>query len=197
LARQGRDGVSLLLAGIFAGRVGGRPRVWLGRKSGRRCAGGTPRPSRALRKTAPIVAGALLLAAAGCGESEGVADGAAVTAYVAAPLCAEAERELAKEGGGAGEIRVRVVCLAPVDRGGRLDLAAVGANARRATEDSTAIAYIERPGQAARFSEPIVDSAGIAWISSDSGAAAIQRVLDAVAESDSSSLRSSVNDALP
>jgi len=132
-----------------------------------------------------------LLALAGCGQGEGVAEDAVVTVYVAAPLCAEAQ------GGRAGEVRVRVVCLGPDKaRGERLDLAQVGANARRATEDSTAIAYVEQKGPAGRFSEPIVDSAGIAWINASSGASAMQRVLQAVEASDSSSLRSSVHESL-
>jgi hypothetical protein len=131
-----------------------------------------------------------LLALAGCGEGEGVAEDAVVTVYVAARLCAEAE------GGRAGDVRVRVACLEPVDRAGRLDLARVGANARRATEDSTAIAYVEQQGPPGRFSEPIVDSAGIAWIHASSGEQAIQRVLAAVEESDSNSLRSSVHESL-
>lgn len=119
-----------------------------------------------------------------------MAEDAVVTAYVAAPLCAEAQ------GGRAGDLRVQVVCLEPVGRGGRLDLAQVGTNARRATEDSTAIAYVEQQGPAARFSEPIADSAGIAWIQATSGASAMQRVLRAVEESDSSSQRASVQEAL-
>ena len=49
-------------------------------------------------------------------------------------------------GGRAGELRVRLVCLADAEAGGRLDLATVGANARRATEDSSAVGYIEAPG---------------------------------------------------
>lgn len=113
-----------------------------------------------------------------------------VTAYVAAPLCAEAH------GGRAGDVRVRVACLPPVERAGRFDLAQVGANARRATEDSAAIAYVEQQGPAGRFSEPVVDSAGIAWIHSSSGASAMQRVLEAVEESDSSSLRADVHESL-
>ncbi len=91
---------------------------------------------------------------------------------------------------------MRASCLPPVDRASHLDLAAVGANARRATEDSTTVAYIEQPGPAGRFSEPIVDSAGIAWISSNSGSTAITRLLGAIGEADSSSLRVSVRDAL-
>ena len=67
-------------------------------------------------------------------------EGATVTAYVrrrSAPRrsgsCAARRRE-------PGELRVRVVCL-PSRRGsGKLDLATAGANARRATEDSTTVA---------------------------------------------------------
>lgn len=142
-----------------------------------------------------MLACALLLAMAGCGEGEGAADGAAVTAYVAAPLCGGAMGELKREGARAGEVRVRVVCLPGQRDGTRLDLAATGANARRATEDSTAIAYVEQSGPAARFSEPILEAAGIAWIETGSGAAAIGEVLDAVAKADSGSLRESVRDA--
>lgn len=167
-----------------------------GRKSGRRCAGGAPHPSRAWRKASLAAACASLLLAAGCGESEGVADGATVTTYVAAPLCAEARSALEREGARAGEVSVRVVCLASVEDGKRLDLASVGANARRATEDSTSIAYVENPGSANRFARPIVEEAGIAWTTSTSGATAIGRVLDALAEADSGSLRDSVREAL-
>lgn len=131
-----------------------------------------------------------LLALAGCGGGEGVADDAVVTAYVAAPLCAEAE------GGPAGDVRVQVLCLDPVERAGRLDLAQVGANARRATEDSTTIAYIEQKGPAGRFSQPIVDAAAIAWVESSSGASTMQRVLTAVEGSDPSSLRADVHESL-
>jgi hypothetical protein len=137
----------------------------------------------------------LLVAGVGCGEA-GVADDATVTAYVAAPLCAEAKRELEREGGSAGDIRVRAVCLGAVEIGGRLDLATVGANARRATEDSTAVGYVEIRGPAARFSEPIVDSAGIAFVSTSSGKVGMARLLQAIRDADSSSLRESVHNAL-
>jgi hypothetical protein len=131
----------------------------------------------------------------GCGEA-GVADDAVVTAYVAAPLCAEAKRELAREDGRAGDIRVRIVCLRETEAGKRLDLAAVGANARSATEDSAAIGYVESRGPATRFSRPIVDSAGIAFVNASSGKAGTARLLDAIREADSSSLRESVHDGL-
>jgi hypothetical protein len=147
-----------------------------------------------------------LLGAGGCGESSGVEDGATVTAYVAAPLCAEAKQELEREGARAGELRVRLFCLevttpaggtdqAPAGAGG-LDLATVGANARRATEDSTAVGYLQAPGAAVRFSRPILEAAGIATVVDDSGTRAMNRLLDAIATADTGSLRQSVSDAL-
>jgi len=141
--------------------------------------------------------GVLLLAGAGCGEEEGVADGAEVTAYVAAPLCAGAESELARSGGRTGSVRIRAVCLPEVRTAGGIDLAAVGANARRASEDSTAVGYLEQPGPATRFSGPILESAGIAQITAGSGAAAMARLLGAVREAgDAASMREGVADAL-
>lgn len=103
-----------------------------------------------------------------------MAEDAVVTVYVAAPLCADARL------GPAGDVRVRVACLAPVERGGRLDLARVGANARRATEDSAAVAYLEETGPASRFSEPIVESAGIAYVVASSGTEGMARVREAI-----------------
>jgi hypothetical protein len=141
---------------------------------------------------------ALLVAAAltGCGGESGVAAGASVAAYVEAPLCAGAKRALAQEGGKAGEARVRMVCLAPTERGGRIDLATIGANARRATQDSGSVAYLETPARPS-FSRPIVESASIAVIRADSGAVAMNRLLKAIGESGSSgSLRESVREAL-
>jgi hypothetical protein len=139
---------------------------------------------------------ALLVAGAGCGEGEGVAAGATVTAYVEAPLCMGAKRELMKQGGRAGEVRVRVVCLGSVDDGKRLDLATVGANARRATEDSAAVGYVEPPVTPS-FSRPIVEAAGIAVIRGSSGAMAMRELLGAIGEAgDSNSLRESVRSSL-
>jgi hypothetical protein len=132
---------------------------------------------------------------AGCGES-GVASGATVAVYVAAPLCAEAEAELRREGRGAGDVEVRAVCLAATETGDRSDLAAAGANARRAAEDSTAVAFLEAPGPAARFTQPIVEAAEIAWVETDSGSEAMRRVLDALGERGSTLPRDAVRDAL-
>lgn len=127
-----------------------------------------------------------LLIAAGCGEG-GAASGATVSVYMAAPLCARAS------GGRAGDLKVRLVCLAPVEKEGRVDLAAAGANARRATEDSTAVAYVEAPGPAAEFSRSIVEAADIAWIETSSGSGAMKRILSAL-EADTSSPRRAVLD---
>jgi hypothetical protein len=92
---------------------------------------------------------------------------------------------------------VRVACLASARDGGRLDLARVGANARRASEDSTTVAYLEAPDAAANpFSRPILDSANIPRIASSSGEAAMAQLLKAVADADLSSLRDSVREAL-
>jgi branched-chain amino acid transport system substrate-binding protein len=139
-----------------------------------------------------------LLLGAGCGESEGAAKGATVSVYAAASLCSEARDELARDGGRAGDVRVRVICLPSAESSRKLDLARIGANARRATEDSTTVGYIGEPTRAAsRFSEPILEEAGIAQLSETSGAVGIKKLLKAVDEAgSSSSLRESVKDAL-
>jgi hypothetical protein len=146
---------------------------------------------------AALIALALATGAIGCGEDEGVARGATVSVYVSRPLCAEANRELAREGGRAGDLRVRAVCLRPTEAGGRLDLAAVGADARRASEDSTTVAYLEGPdGAGRRFAQPILESAGIAHLTAGSGEGGTKRILEAIGEADSSSLRHAVREAL-
>jgi hypothetical protein len=133
----------------------------------------------------------VLFGAIGCGEGEGVSAGATVAAYVEAPLCAGAKRRLATAGGRAGSVRVRVVCLEPVVADGRKDLVVAGANARRATEDSTTVGYLEPP-TAPSFSRPIVEAASIAVIRANSGEAAMDRLLGAIGEADSGSLRDAV-----
>ncbi|MFN8163020.1 MAG: hypothetical protein U0R26_04160 [Solirubrobacterales bacterium] len=152
---------------------------------------------RILEPAALLIACALATLIGGCGGDGGFSSGATVSVYASAHLCAGARRELAQEEGRAGSVRIRVVCLASERNGGRLSLATIGANARRATEDSTAMAYIEGPSSdAARFSRPLVESAGIAWISGSSGETAMGQVLGAIAEADSSSVRDSVREAL-
>lgn len=133
----------------------------------------------------------------GCGGGEGVAKGAAVTAYVVPPLCAEASRELAQNRGRAGDLRVKAVCLPKVESGGRLKLAVVGANARRATEDSTGIAFLEAPGRAGSFSHPVLETAEVPWIVTSSGKAAMAELLKAIEHAGGSgSLRASLAETL-
>jgi len=140
--------------------------------------------------------------AGGCGE-EGAAGGATVTVYVSAPLRgAEAEagrrlcdeaREQAGQGRGGAELRLRVVCLDASGPDGAWTLAQVGANARRATEDSTAVAYVGEPDpEARRQSRPIVDAAGIAELGGMSGREAVAAVRTAIAEGDESEPRQAV-----
>lgn len=139
----------------------------------------------------------VLVALAGCGEGGGVAAGATLRAYVVPPLCAEAEDELEREDGRASDLHVDAICLRSVERRHHLKLAVIGANARRATEDSTAIAFLEAPGKANGFSHPILESAEIPLIASSSGKAAMARLLEAVERaSGSGSLRSALSDEL-
>jgi hypothetical protein len=144
-----------------------------------------------------LASAALLVAVAGCGGAEGVEAGATVTAYVVSPLCAGAEQQLKRAGGRAGDARVKAVCLLSIERKGQLQLATAGANARRATEDSTAVAYLEAPGRAGSFSHPILETAEIPWIVTSSGKAAMAQLLRAIDNAGSSgSLRASVSDEL-
>ena len=136
------------------------------------------------------------LLVAGCGSS-GVSKDATVTAYVEAPLCAGAKQELAKHDGRAGDLRVRAVCLSNPREARQLSLATLGANARRATEDSTAVAYLEAPdSKASRFVHPILETAEVPWISNNSGAAAMSRLLTLIPDADSGSLRQSLREEL-
>jgi hypothetical protein len=89
-------------------------------------------------------------------------------------------------------LTVRVACLAPTETGGRADLARAGANARRATEDSSSVAFLEPPGRTARFARPIIEAAGIAFVETSSGAATAREVLRALEDRGSSSPRSAV-----
>ncbi|HVO54384.1 MAG TPA: hypothetical protein VMT37_08225 [Solirubrobacterales bacterium] len=138
----------------------------------------------------------------GCGGDEGVAAGATVRVYVEAALCPGAERALTTAGGEAGDLRVRAVCLPPVEGAAlgsrRVKLAVVGSNARRATQDSSSVAYLEPPGPANRFAEPILEEPGIAFVKSSSGARAMRNVLSAVEEagSGSGSIRDEVRKTL-
>lgn len=142
-----------------------------------------------------FAAAALGAVGAGCGEG-GASSGATVSVYVAAPLCKGAEQQLRREAGAVEDLHVQTVCLPSIDRGSGVDLAQAGANARRAAEDSTTVAYLEVPGRAARFSQAIVESADIAWTAARSGSSAMRRVLHALARGDEGSPRETVREAV-
>jgi hypothetical protein len=91
---------------------------------------------------------------------------------------------------------VEAVCLPRVEEGGRLDLARIGASARRATQDSTTVAFLEAPGRGNEFADPILETAEIPSIHDGSGTKAMSRLLRAVDAGSSGSLRASVSDHL-
>jgi hypothetical protein len=158
--------------------------------------GGGTRPSSVLRKATATVACGLLVAAAGCGES-GVSSDATVTAYVEASLCSAARQELQGHNGRAGDLHVQATCLPSASDRGKLNLATLGANARRATEDSTSVTYLEASdSRAARFTHPILETAEIPWISASSGTAAMRHLLKLIESADSGSLRESIRENL-
>jgi hypothetical protein len=132
------------------------------------------------------------LVAGGCGEG-GAQSGATVSVYVVPPLCQEARQRVDDAGRKAGELKVRVLCLRRVERAGKADLGMAGANARRATEDSTSVAFLEAPGPAAASTRSIVQNAGVAWVETSSAAPVVQRVLRAL-EGDGSTPREAVLD---
>ena len=160
---------------------------------------GLGHPSCISRKVLAAAACGLLVVLAGCGEGGGVGEGATATVYAGAAYCHLATRALEGEGGRAGSVRVRIHCLPATERAGHFDLAQIGANARRATEDSTTVAYIGEPEpHATRFAEPILEAAGIAMLPNMIGSKAMHRILHAIREAgtSSSSLREAVNDEL-
>jgi len=130
---------------------------------------------------------ALAIPITGCGPQSGVTEGATVAVYVAGePLCEGARKELDRNNERAGGFRVRTVCL-----GSSETLAASGANARRAAEDSTTVGYVGEPST-------ILDAAGIAQVSAGSGSVAMARLLRAIRQAEApSSLRDSVLEQIP
>jgi hypothetical protein len=143
---------------------------------------------------AALVAAAALLGVAGCGGGD--AAGATVSVYVAAPLCAAAKAELAKHGASAGHFTVAARCLAADGGGGGVDLARSGADSRRATEDTSAVATLEPKGPGNRFARAILESAGIPLVTAPTGAAGMARIIAAVESAGSSAVRESVREAL-
>jgi hypothetical protein len=145
-----------------------------------------------LAKWVAVVLLVLPVAIAGCGGG-GVSTGATVAVYAAPSLCREA-RGVASAAQGRGDLETRVVCLSAAEAGGGAALAVAGSNARRATEDSTAVAFLEAPGPTAKFTRSIVEAAGVAWLEAASGQSAMRRVVAALEDRGSSSPRSAVLD---
>lgn len=153
--------------------------------------------------TIPTACLLMLALVAGCGEG-GAEAGARVTVYVSAPLrgaeaaagkrlCRGARAEAARVGGEVEDLDLEVVCLDAAGEDGRWSLARVGANARRATEDSTTVAYVGEPDPRARKqSRPIVDAAEIAELGGLSGGEAVKAVIAAIREGDASEPRQAV-----
>jgi len=151
-----------------------------------------------------LVPVALAVLVAGCGE-EGAAAGATVRVYVSAPLrgpeaavgrrlCDEARAQAGHGKSDEGH-ELRVICLDASGNHENWTLAQVGANARRATEDSATVAYVGEPDSAAREqSRPIVEAAGIAELGGLSGRDAVARVVKAMSEGDASQPRDAVFD---
>jgi hypothetical protein len=161
-----------------------------------------------MKRLLPFLVACLLAAllVSGCGE-EGAEAGARVTVYVSAPLhgaeaaagrrlCAGAREGASRARGEVEDLRLEVVCLDAAGDGGRWTLAKVGANARMATEDSTAVAYVGEPDPRARKqSGPIVDAAGIAAIGGVGGKEAVKALVAAIREGDASEPRQAVFEA--
>ena len=113
-------------------------------------------------------------------EREGAGRGCRERLRRGAALC-RCQAGTGEDGGRSGKVRVRVVLLGDASSSGGLDLAVIGAGARRATEDSSTVGYIgETTAAATRFSSPIVESAGIAQLSEMSGQVAMKRLLGAI-----------------
>lgn len=148
------------------------------------------------RAGAALLALLLAVGAAGCGEEDGVAEGAVVAVYLQAPLCGP-QRDFSVATKDGPNVRIEPICLPNPRAAGKVDLAKAGANARRASEDSTAIAYARRPDPAvASATDPILEAAGIAVIPASTGLAALNRLTGALPDSASGSLRDEVRESL-
>jgi branched-chain amino acid transport system substrate-binding protein len=139
-----------------------------------------------------VVAIAALLALAGCstGDVDDEAKGGTLTVYVSAPLSGHSGEEgravvngaklaLADAGGEAGGLDVAAVYMddtSGTGGGARWDPVVTADNARRAAQDSTAIAYVgELESGATRTSLPITNQAFMLQVSAGSTAVDLAR----------------------
>lgn len=150
----------------------------------------SPRPPALARRVSRIAAAAIILAApalavAGCTPGSGIQAGEHVTIYVSMPVrgpeavdgldvVGGAKLALAGAHGKVGELAVRAVYLDDTAGRGtraRWSPAVAAANARQASEDSTAIAYLgDFDSGATRFSLPITNAARMLQVSPAGGA---------------------------
>lgn len=134
------------------------------------------------------------LALGACTASEGGDVDGPVRVYVSLPLTGPrapqgsdaadgARLALEQAGGEAGTLEVEASFLDDA-KGAAWDPVAVGANARSAAQDSSAVAYIgELDSEPTRASVPITNDAGIVQISPTAGAVDLTRSAEGVAES--------------
>lgn len=155
---------------------------------------------------AALLALAIAVGAAGCGEDEGVAEGATVRAYVERPLCQDDVSVIAMIADQNEALDLKLVCLPSargpelgqgVGAGREVDLAQAGANARLASEDSAAILYVA-PGDpgVARFTHPILAAAGIGWLTASSRREVRLRLPELLSGADTDDLRADLRDEL-
>jgi branched-chain amino acid transport system substrate-binding protein len=133
-----------------------------------------------------LVAALLAAVAAGCGVSREGEIEAPVTVYVSLPLTGKrapdgrdaadgARLALERAGGRAGSIEVRAEFLDDA-KGRGWDPVAIGRNARRAVQDSSAAAYIgELDSEPSRASVPITNDAGLLQVSPGAGGVDLTR----------------------
>jgi hypothetical protein len=92
---------------------------------------------------------------------------------------------------------VQAVCLRSPQEAKKLSLATVGANARHATQDSTAVAFLEvSDPRVSPFTHRILEKAEIPWIAGRSGSVAMARLLKLIDAAGSGSLRRQLREDL-
>ena len=143
-----------------------------------------------MRRLGPTAALLASLALAGCTAGTAIGPGSTVDVYVSMPLRGPAGADgrdvedgvrmaLADAGGKVGSLAVHAVYMDDTSGGGPgafWSAAQVGRNARRATEDSAAIAYVgDFASGATRTSEPITNQATMLQISPASTAVDLTR----------------------
>ncbi len=148
------------------------------------------------RAARALLAGALALVVVlpGCGDDGGGSGSGSVSVYVSVPLTGERAKEgravvagareaLADANGRAGRFEVDAIVMDDTGKTGRWDMAATGANARRAVEDASAVGFIgDLDSGATRVSLPITNQADLIQVSPGSTAPDLTRRVSAELE---------------